>query len=463
MVRSTLAQSLVPALSAWADLVADGPVGPGIDLSETNRTRLCQTRVEEFLESPTAERFQELWNEDTLAGYWAPNAALLLAPDDAVEALHTVISEMVTATEFNPAWTGRFGGAGTPWGLYELFGRLQGGHKPIPSLEAKDVLNSLGYEVENDPESVSDGITQFKETYDSHVGHASGDRSYELPIYAEMDEFFGLVESTDRDIINAQLKGPYAALFRPLIGHQIHTETAEPLEWSGVERLIQDHVEARESEAYDDSDTTHWGGGHVETWKWQFKDYFQDVVWANFELTELTADEIPQLFAAIEEPSADFDAVSNVPAKMMGGQFHRLTWGDIVEYCHENPADAAPVLSDLYDEDLPIVDRLNEFYEFFHYLTTREDNDRSPGSLLRAATALLMYAYPQRHITFQYQRMNNFFQEYSTSDGLDTGFNAQQYREVAMACRDLLERIDPRTDDASMIDVQTLIYIADDT
>lgn len=147
---------------------------------------------------------------------------------------------------------------------------------------------------------------------------------------------------------------------------------------------------------------------------------------------------------------------------MMGGQFHRLTWGDIVDHCHENPEEAAAVVSELYDEELPIVDHLNEFYEFTFHMTIRDENNRSPGSLLRTATALLMYAYPQRHITFQYQRMYRFFREYSTSDGLDTGFNAQQYREVAIACRDLLGRIENRAGDASMIDVQTLVYVADD-
>lgn len=147
---------------------------------------------------------------------------------------------------------------------------------------------------------------------------------------------------------------------------------------------------------------------------------------------------------------------------MMGGQFHRLTWGDIVDHCHEEPELAAGVLSDLFDEELPIVDRLNGFYEFFHHLTEREENDRSPGSLLRAATALLMYAFPQQHITFQYQRMDNFFGAYSSLDGLETGFDAPQYREVALACRDLREQIAEHTDDTSMIDVQTLIYVAKD-
>lgn len=180
-------------------------------------------------------------------------------------------------------------------------------------------------------------------------------------------------------------------------------------------------------------------------------------------MTDLTATDIPRFFAAIEDPDAECDAASNVPAKMRGGQFHRLIWQDIVTYRHNNPDEAAAVLSDLYKQELPVVGRLNEFYEYFYHLTTRDENDRSPGSLFRAATALSMYAYPDRHITFQHQRMANFFTEHSTLDGLDTGSNARQCREASIACRDLLTKIEGYTGDASMIDVQTLIYIMDDT
>jgi hypothetical protein len=369
---------------------------------------------------------------------------------------------MSSADTFDPLWIDKLADTSSGWGLYELFTRVQGGQVPIPSTEAKSALDDLGYDVDNDPESVAAGIREFSEVYQTHAGHVSADTAYEIPVYAEIDEFFRLVETADRDLINAQLTGPYAPLFRPLIGHRIHTVTADEFRWRGVDTLIEDHVEARDSGAYDDLETAHWGGKHIESWKWQFRDYFQDVVRSQFDLTALTADEVPRFFEMVENPAAEFDAVSNVPAQMMGGQFHRLTWGDIVDYCHENPEGAATVLSDLYDEELPIVDRLNEFYEFTYHLTTRDENDRSPGSLLRAATALLMYAYPQRHITFQYQRMNHFFTTYSTSDGLDTGFNSQQYRKVALACRDLLEKIENQTGEASMIDVQTLIYVAND-
>jgi len=220
MVESTLAHSLEPALNTWEQLVADGPDGPGIDFSDTNRTRLCRRRFQAFLDDPSMETFQRLWNADSLAGYWAPNAASLLQPDDAVESLQTLFSEIATADDFNPAWEGRFWDAGTPWGLYELYGRLQGGHEPIPSIEAKRVLKDLGYDVGDGRDAVIAEIRRFADTYKSHVGHVSQETNYELPVYAEIDEFFRLVEATDRDTINAQLTGPYAPLFRPLIGYR---------------------------------------------------------------------------------------------------------------------------------------------------------------------------------------------------------------------------------------------------
>lgn len=319
MTRSTLGQSLIPALNTWEELAGDGPTGPGIDFSETNRTRLCCTRFEEFLENPSVQSFRKLWSDQTLTDYWSPSPAVLLGPDNAIEQLQTVLSEMSSADEFDPSWIDNLGGIGTGWGIYELYGRLQGGHEPIPSTDAQSVLNDLGYDVENDPNAVVDSIPEFREMYDTHVGHASQGTPYEIPVYAEIDEFFELVETADRDLINAQLTGTYASLFRPLIGYGIHTETSESFRWTGVDELIEDHVEARDSGAYGEDGDTHWGGGHVESWKWQFRDYFQEVVWSEFDLTELDAEDVPNLFNMIQEPAAEFDVVSNVPAKMMGG------------------------------------------------------------------------------------------------------------------------------------------------
>lgn len=173
MTRSTLGQSLIPALNTWEELVRDGPAGPGIDFSETNRTRLCYTRLEAFLNDPSIESFRKLWSPETLADYWVPNTASLPGSDNAVEHLHTLLSGIPSADKFDPLWVDQLGGTGSGWGLYELFGRLQRGHEPIPSTEAQSVLSDLGYHVENNPNSVANGIREFRDKYDTHVGHAS--------------------------------------------------------------------------------------------------------------------------------------------------------------------------------------------------------------------------------------------------------------------------------------------------
>lgn len=189
-MHSTLGQSLRPALTAWGDLVADGPHGPGVDFSETNRTRLCRTRADAFLNDPTEETFRELWGPEALSGYWSPNAGTLLGPPNAVENLQTVLSEMRSAAAFDHSWTDRLPGGATNWGIYELYARLQGGTEPIPSLEAQSVLGDLGVDVTNDPTAIADGIRQFEETYRSQVGHASGGTEYELPTTPRLTSSF---------------------------------------------------------------------------------------------------------------------------------------------------------------------------------------------------------------------------------------------------------------------------------
>jgi len=91
-------------------------------------------------------------------------------------------------------------------------------------------------------------------------------------------EFFKLVETANRETVPAQLTGPYALLFRPLIEYQFRTESAAEIEFDGVDDLINNHVEARDSGAYDDFETAHGGGTHIESGKWQFETYVQDIV-----------------------------------------------------------------------------------------------------------------------------------------------------------------------------------------
>lgn len=111
MTRSTLSHSLTPALTAWRDLVSNGPTGPGIDFTETNRTHACDQQFDAFLTDPSPETFRALRNADTLASYWASSAAVLLGPDSAIDSLQGVCSEMTEADAFDPTWLDRLAGS----------------------------------------------------------------------------------------------------------------------------------------------------------------------------------------------------------------------------------------------------------------------------------------------------------------------------------------------------------------
>ena len=460
MESSTPGQALTSTLQGWKKLVEDGAAGPGTDFTESNRTEQCHRRVSDFVENPSVDMFRECWSADSLSDYWQPNAASILQNhSDDLDAIAALFQEIRDATTYDPSWETRFGGSLSGFGLYELYGRLHADNEPIPTTEAARALERLKYDTAKERTEIIETIERFRERYERDVGHVTAGTEYEVPLYAEIDELFRLLVTVDRETINAQVTGPYADLFRPLIGYQMSYDNADSIEWNNVSGLLNDHLEARESGAYDDMTTEHWGGKQIESWKWQFEEYFANTVKAEFTLTDLSPEEVPAFFEVISEPDVEFDVVQNVPQKMMGSRHHLFTWHDLVDHCTENPEVAAVVLSDLFDEELPIEDRLNEFHDFALPILNQEENSRSPGSLLRAVTSLLMYAYPQRYIAFQYQRTDEFFQEYTNIDGLDMGYSSSQYREVTLACQRLLKKLRQHTDEASMIGVQTLIYI----
>lgn len=122
----------------------------------------------------------------------------------------------MTTDEFDPTRADRPAGSGTAWGACELYARLNGGSEPISTLEAQSALPSFGYTDLNTLRTVTTAITEFAQEHESVAGHASADTACELPIYAEVDELFQLIQTTDRETITAQVTGPYAPLFRPL-------------------------------------------------------------------------------------------------------------------------------------------------------------------------------------------------------------------------------------------------------
>lgn len=44
-------------------------------------------------------------------------------------------------------------------------------------------------------------------------------------------------------------------------------QSARKMFRAGVDTLIEEHVDARDSGVYDDEETVHWGRTHIESWK----------------------------------------------------------------------------------------------------------------------------------------------------------------------------------------------------
>jgi len=457
-------QSTISSLLAdWRRIISERPANIPVDFSDSNRTKTCIRRVDAFLETPTPDSFRNLWCAEAMSDYWRPSAVTILDnPDVTIDALADLNRDVRDASAYDPAWETRLDGALDGFGLHELYGRLHADQEPIPTVEATRALSQLGYTDNSDPESVRDGIKAFKDQYEQELGRVTAGAETALPIYAEIDELFRVAEALDDETMHHLASGEYSDFVRPFLGASIEYDPSDPINWNSISGLLDEHLEARESGAYNDLSTEHWGGTHIESWKWQFKDYFQDVIKDRFELTDLDPNDIPAFFEAISDPADEFDVVQDIPRRMMGSRHHQFTWNDLVDHYLENPVEAAATLSDLFDEDLPIEHRLNQFYAFAMPLLDQGENTRSPGSLLRAVTTLLMYAYPNRHIAFQYQRTDEFFQEHTDIDSISMGYNSSQYREIMDACQRLRDELDQRTDEASMIDVQTLIYVNHD-
>lgn len=441
-------------LEAWAGTIADSDSGIGFDFTDTNRTRQCQQRADEFIETPTEETLRALWNQDLITHAYQPNIGTLTSDwEDQYDELAAIIKEIRDTDAFDPAWTEKIGDRS----IWELHGRLHPGDTPIVDSNGMSVLPMFSLERHGNYEKQQRELERFRELYEQYAGYATKGTAHELPIWAEIDAFLQFVAANyDQSTLEAELGGDDADLYRPLLAFQFGSPDTPPIEFKDITAIVDGHFNAREDDAYDGEDTEHWGGNHAEQWKWEYRDYFQDEIMSEFELTALTAADIEPLFEALSHPGG---IVSDVIRKIMGHRQSVFAFNDFEELCLENPTEAARVLSILFDEGRPIETRLAEIRAFVSPLVERDEHSRGAGSFLRLATALLMFAYPDQHIAFQYRRFNNFLSEKTPLDKLEKGYTPRQYRQIARACRRLLEDLREYHDDADMLDVQTIIWV----
>lgn len=444
-------------LNAWGKTAAAERTGVGYDLTTPTRSDRYRTRLNAFLDTPTEETFEDLWRTDTVAdaNQWfaAPVRQLWSGDLDDLASFFRTIRD---AESYNDEWRRR-----APWGAVtaELYTRDDPG-TPIVTEQSKIALRKLGLNPESGYEARRDQLRAFRDLYLDAAGHVTADSPDQIPVYEEIDQFFEVVTTVSQAARRREEDGPRAALYTALRGYpstagrgpiEVHFDRATP--------AIDGHIAAVKSGAYEDLETEHWAGGHYESWKWDFAGYITGTVATEFTLTDLGPTELDAFFEAFwgnADEYTDTDMLSTpVPQYLLG------SWGvrqlpDYRTNCLEEPEQAASVLSNLFDEDEHLVTRMERFHDFAACERV------SDGNLLRIATTFLMGAYPDEYVNFQYDRFNTFFLDCSNSGDLKQGYNARQYYQIVLACRDIQDVLQTEIEEASMLDVHTLIRLYQD-
>ncbi|NUC73031.1 hypothetical protein HTZ84_12030 [Haloterrigena sp. SYSU A558-1] len=433
--------------------------GPRYDVTSPTRSERYRNHLETFVSDPTESNFEALWTEEALAAAteWHAATILNLWPESIAE-LASFLNELRTAKEYDADWEDR-----ANWGLViaELYTRTTSEH-PIVSDQARRGLRKFGVEPATEFENLRDQLASFRDVYLDVAGHVTASNETPLPVYEEIDQLFTLVTTATADAIAAEETGPRGDLYAALRGYPAaSTKDRGPIEidFEAATPAINGHVVARQNNAYADTDIEHWAGKHYETWKWDFAEYVSEQVAASYTLDDLAADDVEPFFDAFwanADEYTDTGTLSTPVPQYLLGRWGVVQLQDFQATCLDDPEEAAAVLSMLFDEDKHLVERLRRFHTF------AVSDDVSDGNLLRIATTLLMGAYPDEYVNFQYERFDTFFTACSNLDSLDTGFDARQYYRIVLACRDLRDAMRKELPDASMLDVHTLIRLYQD-
>ncbi|GAB3034106.1 hypothetical protein [Natronobiforma cellulositropha] len=192
--------------------------------------------------------------------------------------------------------------------------------------------------------------------------------------------------------------------------------------------------------------------GHVEVWKDEYRKHVETVVEPTYELTALEPDEVEPL---LEDLTESMSASTPVPAYMLGGRQGGILWSRFKERSLEDPEEAAAVLSYLFDDEDHVNLRLDRFGSFYG------DLDSGGGQLLSLATILLTFVYPREYVLYRWSLMTTFFGDFAAYT-VRTGFNTDQYWKLNVACkRQLLAALDRHLEDATMLDIHTVMYVYD--
>lgn len=447
MTRHSLGPRRVALLEAWADHVRSANSGPGFDLTDENRTRRTKERVESFLDDPTQDRFRELWSYETLADAVIGGPDLVLNQCDDVERIAETIEEIRTATGYDPAWESTFPVDTAVW---ELYGRLHPETAPILYSECTRGLKDMGFSSPRSYVEAEDTWREFKCAYDEYAGHATLGTDHEVPHNHEMSEFLGFVATQDDEVIEETLLDDE---YRPIRGWREAWPVESGISLSGYESHVKNYAKAKKKDGLkQDGPNNLWNKGHVEVWKDEYRKHVETVVKPKYDLTAIEPNEVDPL---LDDLTESMSASSPVPAYMLGGRQGGILWSGFKNRSLEDSEEAAAVLSYLFDNEDHVNLRLDRFGSFYG------DLDDGGGQILSLATILLTFVYPREYVLYRWGLMSTFFGDFANYK-VRTGFNTDQYWKLNVACkRQLLTELDRHLNDATMLDVHTVMYVYD--
>lgn len=437
-------------LEGWGSVVAESPAGAGYDLGNLDRSERFRDRLETFVQSPTEERFEACWSPEHLDAALVGGAPYVRnAWDGSHTDLAALLDTIRSASTYDAAWEESFPGTFAVW---EVFTRT---HPECVVLTTQTVegLRRFGFDRPQSFGDARESVDEFAGQYAELVGHATAGTPHEVHVTEEIETLLRLLSNVSDAELQQEVTGERRALYRPLI-------TDGPGYWGGkvafgsLDALLDEYVLARESGRLDEEDTDGWGGDHWETWKWAYvHDYVHVEVLPDYTITTLKPGEVVEFLDRLDRAVGLSD---KIPTFLLGGKWGGILWNAFVEYSQEHPDRAATVLSDLFDESLYIATRLDGFQAVYGHLTD------SPGQLLSLVTFLLLSVYPDHYVMYKYGKFSTFFE--ATSDySVGSGFDTDQYWILNEACRHLVDRLEERDVDASMLDAHSLIWVFGNT
>ncbi|MCU4751948.1 AAA family ATPase [Halobacteria archaeon AArc-curdl1] len=220
------------------------------------------------------------------------------------------------------------------------------------------------------------------------------------------------------------------------------------IELDGIDDVVDRFVEVWDAGGYEEDAASPVGW---ETWKWDYQRHLEEEFLADTKVTELSPSDVPVLLEVLGD---QVSIGTKIPAYMLGGgQNGGVAWHEFKEVSEANVEATAETLSFFFDPTEDLVERLDQFREFYADV----EAGSAPGSLLGLGACLLMFVHPDQYVHYKWTQMRDFFREFADYK-VNQGFDARQYLELNKACTQLLTRLEGRVEDPSMLHVQTMIW-----